>query len=242
VPSNHIAQIENNTTSASGDVLVLSLSNTATPGPTNRFISFRNDTDSVGGIEGDGSGGVQFSGSLAASAADFAEYLPKVERTEKLAPGTVVGLLSGRVSRRTVGADRALVVTSRPLVLGNKPEEEALDDYAPVAFLGQVPVQVRGRVEAGNLVVASGLEDGTAIAISAEELDLEILASVVGRAVTGSEDEDLKLVEVMVGVEAHHPLLALLEKRDRELRRLQSEKDDLARRLRVLEELIEPLL
>jgi hypothetical protein len=105
-----------------------------------------------------------------------------------------------------------------------------------------VPVRVRGRVQAGDLVVASGLDDGIAIAMSEEELDLEMLASVVGRAVTGSEDEGVKLVEVMVGVEAHQPLLALLEKRDRELRRLREEKDDLARRLRVLEELVEPLL
>ena len=48
-----------------------------------------------------------------------------------------------------------------PMILGNlPPQDEDLDDYAKVAFMGQVPVKVRGK-STGDYILALR-EDGTA--------------------------------------------------------------------------------
>jgi hypothetical protein len=132
----------------------------------------------LGEIEGDGSGGVQFTGSVVSTSSDFAEYLPSLEPDDQFEPGEVVGLFGGHVSHRTRGADRAMVVSTHPVV-GGRPHPEDASRHARVAFLGQVPVRVRGPVSAGDVLVPSGEEDGTAVAVSADELKVELAAVVV---------------------------------------------------------------
>ncbi|MCB0785516.1 MAG: hypothetical protein KDC02_15090, partial [Flavobacteriales bacterium] len=62
-------------------------------------------------------------------------------------PGDVVGVHGGRISRRTEGAQHVLAISSRPIVLGNMPEEGLEHLYERVGFLGQVPVKVAGPVQ-----------------------------------------------------------------------------------------------
>jgi hypothetical protein len=52
----------------------------------------------------DSSGDVFCDGSFQGGGADYAEWLPLADPTEELAPGDVVGVSGGRVSRRTAGA------------------------------------------------------------------------------------------------------------------------------------------
>jgi hypothetical protein len=178
------------------------------PGANSNFISFfdRKSSDGsvelIGEIEADGLGGVHFTGSatsLLGPGADFAEYLPRLDPEEELLPGDVVGVHSGAVSRRTAGANQILIVTSNPLVLGRRPREAELGRFVAVALLGQVPVRVGGPVGAGDYLVASGLNDGRAIAVPSSELDVGHLASLVGRALVGAPDGESP-VDGLVGV------------------------------------------
>jgi hypothetical protein len=69
-----------------------------------------------------------------------------------------------------------------------------------VAFVGQVPVKVRGRVRAGDWILASGRDDGTATACVPDALDAGRADRVIGQAWESSDDENVKLVKTVIGV------------------------------------------
>jgi len=152
------------------------------------------DTLSIlGSIEIDGFGGVQF----ASPEADYAEYLPKISG-ETLRPGDVVGIVNGKVSRATVGARSVKVMSSRPIVSGNFPGNDQLDAFGLVAFMGQVPVRVRGPVRAGDYLIPSGLQDGTAVAIVASSVVKP--EQIIGQSWTSSDKEGESTVTAVVGL------------------------------------------
>jgi len=152
----------------------------------------------VGAIVNDGSGGTN----RISSSADYAEFVPRLDPDEEIAAGDVVGVVGGEVTKRTSEAAQAMVVTSQPIVTGNDPGQSpgAREGYERIAFLGQVPVTVRGTVEAGDLIVPSGEHDGTARAIAPEDWT-PAEGSVVGRAWGSTSAEDIDQVLVAVGLE-----------------------------------------
>jgi hypothetical protein len=79
-----------------------------------------------------------------------------------------------------------------------------------VAFLGQVQVRVRGPVAAGDLIVPSGLEDGTGLAVAPEAITAEQFAQAVGQAWESSPEEGVKRVLVAIGLLHHDPTVAQL--------------------------------
>ena len=182
--ANHVALIDNTSSAGGADVLALRINESpGNIGSENNFISFRDtDGNSVGAIEGTGGGVTLTSGS-----GDFAEYLPKRGSRKRLSPGTVVGLKAGSVSLVTEDAERTLVVTSSPVVLGNDPGVEKRADHVAVAFLGQVPVRVRGHVDAGELLIPSGKNDGFARAAPETLQDPALLSRVIGRALATAD-------------------------------------------------------
>jgi hypothetical protein len=192
---NHVAAIENTSTGTSADVLMLKV-NTTNPGTGCNFITFSNSADNIGAIEGNGEGGVQ----LTSPGGDFAEYLPKADPNETLTPGDIVGLFPEGLSKKTENAQRIMVVTTAPAVLGNQPKEKDESRYAPVAFLGQVPVRVEGAVCSGDYIVPSGHGDGIGRAVPPAELTLAQYDAVVGRAVRGCSENGVKTVTTLVGL------------------------------------------
>src|SRR5262249_726559 len=142
---NHVTLIENNHPDPNGsqDVLALKVTHVATPSVGNNFITFfGSGNDSLGSIQGNGAG----ESSMAGPAKDFAERLTGVDPSERLEPGDIVGVLNGRITRRTEGAAQALVVSTAPIIAGNRPGDRNLDGLALVALVGQAPVRVRGPV------------------------------------------------------------------------------------------------
>lgn len=211
-----------------GDALALRVGQGA-PAVTNNFIGFFSAGTLVAEIEGDGAGGVVCDGcSVQAAPSDFAEYLPKLNREDRLEPGDVVGVTAGRLSHDTSHAERVMVVTTRPIILANEPPEDDTDRHAAVAFLGQVPAKVRGRARAGDIVLASGLSDGTAIAIAPGRLSPEKLPLVLGRALEDAATDDTDKVEIMVGAPDLELFSRFVGSKDEQI-------DDLAARLAVLE-------
>jgi hypothetical protein len=171
-------------------------------------------------------GGVTYS----SASADYAEWLPKADPAEKIFPGDIVGVHHGRVSRRTIGADLLMVASTRPLVLGNTPPEGQEADYVKVAFMGQVPVKVFGRVKLGDYLVPSGNDNGYAVARAAEEVSAADLARVVGVAWEGTSSLGLGYVNTAVGLD-RASVARVAERQESRLRAQASEIDELRTQL-----------
>ena len=138
--------------------------------------------------------------------ADYAEWLEKAYITEGLVFGDVVGVKGGKISKSFVDADHYMVISSQPIIIGNMPKEEGAKNFEKVAFLGQAPVKVRGKVLAGDYVVASGYGDGIAIAISPEEmkpLDYKRIIGVAWEDALSSKDFGYSLINTAVGLNSN---------------------------------------
>jgi hypothetical protein len=233
-PAAHVALIENTSTGTSPDVLALKVRTTGPVTATNNFITFFNAADaSLGSIEGNGSGGVVFAG----PGNDYAEWLPRAAAggERELEPGDVVGVAAGRVGLAVPPGARAMVVSTAPIVAGNDPGAGRRRDHALVALLGQAEVRVRGPVAAGDYLVPSGRNDGTAVAVPQAEASPEALGQVIGQAWGSLDGPGVQRVRALVGLFASDPLARLLVDRDRDQRReiaaLRGRLDDLERRL-----------
>jgi hypothetical protein len=206
--ANHVVQFENYNTGTGPDVLALTIGSSGYCDCAN-FITFFNATSNengIGAIEGNGTNGVTYK----SVGADYAEWLPKLDPTETIERGEVVGLFGGQISHQTNGADRVMAISTGAVVAGNDPGDAARDAYALVSFMGQIKVQVRGTVQAGDFIVPSGLEDGTAIAIAPEALSSADFKLVVGQAWESSEDAAVKPILTVVGLAQQDPTLQRL--------------------------------
>jgi hypothetical protein len=149
-------------------------------------------------------------------------------------------MFAGRVSHTTDGADQIMVVSTAPIVTGNSQdldnEEEA--SFSKIAMVGQAPVRVRGAVEAGDVLVPSGLNDGTAIAVNPIALAPNALRTVLGTAFESSADPGMKLVKTGVGIDRLASAARIIEalhesnlERDRRIASLEERLAILERRL-----------
>jgi hypothetical protein len=233
--------VENSSADTGNLVLGLQTGYTGNPQTGHNFVQFLSASgggskDFNGTIQGDGSGGVTYK----TSGADYAEFLPRRDPDEVLEPGDVVGVFDGSVSRRTEGAAQVLVVSEAPIVAGNAPDPGAADGHEQVAFVGQVDVSVRGPVEAGDLIVPSGEEDGTGRAVSPGDWTPDA-DPVVGRAWEGSDEDGVSQVTVAVGIEPTGHVTAALEGQGERLDELARENERLRAALDAKDERIDRL-
>jgi len=236
--SSHVALIDNVTTGTRADGLAIRIGRTDNPGTDNNFITFYNGNNaSFGAIQGNGAS-VQY----AAAGADLAEYLPLADPEESLEAGDVVGVVGGYISKQTEGAERVFVVSTAPAFAGNDPGQGNRGQWKKVAFIGQVPVQVRGEVQPGDLLLASGRGDGVATAVAAEALRPEQSHLIVGRAWEASEEEGIKLINAEVGlsnsVSMTAALYAEIRQQQETIESLQSQNVSLEKRLSRIEAMI----
>ncbi len=132
---------------------------------------------------------------------DYAEWLPRLDAEEALVGTDVVGVFAGKISRNTVGADHVMVVSVKPIMLGNMPPEGEEQLYEKVAFMGQVPVRVNGIVQEGDFLVPSGWEDGTAIGIHPSRISADQLDRIIGVAWESSYSK-MGVVNTAVGLQS----------------------------------------
>ncbi len=172
---------------------------------TSFIVFYDADNTRVGAVEGNSSGGVTYY----SSSGDFAEWLPLRDPTaeEQIRPGDIVAWTPQGISLETREALRLMVVSTAPILAGNTPATEDLSGWVPVAFVGQVPVRVRGPVQVGDLILPSGRDDGTGIAVSPTTITADQMAQVVGWALETAAGEGIHTVQVLVGL----PDLALVQ-------------------------------
>ena len=178
---------------AAGTSLVLKIASAASAATSlaNAIIQRNNYISNV-----EGSVGVTYQ----SGSADYAEWLPKANASEKFMPGYIVGLKNGRISLNTSGAEKLFVVSTKPIVLGNMPAEGKEADFEKVAFMGQVPVNVLGKVNTGDYILPSGKNNGLAKAISPDKMKPEDYINIVGVAWSNSSSDIISTVNVAIGL------------------------------------------
>ncbi|MFB6099467.1 MAG: hypothetical protein ABEK84_10215, partial [Salinibacter sp.] len=152
--SSYIGYIENLSTGSDADGLAVRAGPSSNPGSSVNYVTFFDgDSTAIGAIEGNGSGGI----TQVTGGADFAEELPVAEGVPTPEPAALVGVRGGEVRLKTEKADRAMIVSRTPALKGNATPSTTADDdrRVPVAFVGQVPVKLRGPAEIGDLIVPS---------------------------------------------------------------------------------------
>ena len=171
--------------------------------------------------------------SYVSSGADYAEWLPKLDAEERMSRFQIVGVHGGKISKKTAGGEQIMAISANSVVVGNMPPRDEESGYEKVAFMGQVPVLVRGEVKTGDFIIPSGKNDGIGIAISPQDFKPEYMTQVLGRAWSESANDRLNLINVLIGVKTNEWARIVEEQ--------QSRIDSLELRIERLESLMDQL-
>ncbi|MCP4090939.1 MAG: hypothetical protein GY746_14285 [Gammaproteobacteria bacterium] len=210
LPNKYVARLRNKSQLVTSDMGVLALQFLVDlngyPGIGNWIQFFENETDLAGKIENNNNGDVQYQ----SGGSDYAELLERMDHDEEIKAGDIVGVFGGKISKNTTGADWVMAVSDQAVVLGNAVYDGTEENYEIVSFIGQIPVFVNGKVNIGDYILASGANDGTAIAVSPPDLLPEQGPMIVGRAWAAKETEEVARVNAVVGLpEAASTTMAL---------------------------------
>ncbi|MBK9246769.1 MAG: hypothetical protein IPM69_01315 [Ignavibacteria bacterium] len=134
---------------------------------------------------------------------DYAEWIPKLHQVESFKPGDIVAIKEGKITKNTVGASQLMIISRKPILLGNMPEPGTEKDYEKVAFMGQVPVAVQGKVNKGDYILPNGMNSGVGIAISPDKMTVNDYKNIVGVAWSASTNNLLNQINVAVGLNTH---------------------------------------
>ncbi len=206
-PENYVARIRNSTdldpwNDEEAGVLALmfdrNLNTSSEEGKFNWIQFFEGGQDLAGSIQNNADGDIVFK----SNGADYAERLERLDPNEVIDHGDVVGVFGGKITKRTNGADWVMVTTGQAIIVGNAslndPELHARQEN--VSFIGQIPVRVRGRVAIGDYLIASGNNDGVAVAVSSSAITPAHAHMIVGRAWESSDQMEEKRINAVVGL------------------------------------------
>ncbi len=157
-------------------------------------------------------------------AADYAEWLPKEDPDARFAAGEIVGLINGFVTANLATADKIMVVSTNPIVLGNMPPDGQEDRFVKIAFMGQVPVRVLGQVQPGDYILPSELGNGFGKAVNPDEMELKDYENIVGVAWADMHviAPGVSMVNVAVGINSND-LTRVIIKQEEKINALRTE-------------------
>lgn len=134
---------------------------------------------------------------------DYAEWLERKKGERDMQFGEIVGVKGGLISLNTKSVDHFMVISTRPIVLGNSPQPQKEASFEKVAFMGQVPVKVAGAVAVGDYILPSGNNDGLGVAIHPNDMKLGDYSRIVGVAWEAAKEAPLNYVNVAVGINSN---------------------------------------
>jgi hypothetical protein len=118
-----------------------------------------------------------------------------------------------------------MVISTKPIVLGNTPEVGKEKEYEKVAFMGQVPVRVIGKVDLGDYILPSGKNNGLGIARKPKDLSPYEYRKVVGVAWSaGDSPAGFNVINVAVGMN-HKTTAQVIEEQTNHIVILEKEMD-----------------
>jgi hypothetical protein len=164
---------------------------------------------------------------------DYAEWLERLDSTESISAGDIVGVIGGKITKDLSKAEQVMAVSSNPIVLGNTPKigKEYLGNN--IAFMGQIPVKIMGPVKSGDYIVGKGEILGYGLAIPPEKMTLEDFKNAVGRSWAEDLSNGPKMVNTVVGVH-NGDYLNVLRKYNERLGNTENRLDDLEKKLNLL--------
>lgn len=143
--------------------------------------------------------------------ADYAEWIEKKNKDEKLGPGDIVGIKNGKVSKTTTGADHLMIMSVAPIILGNMPANGEEENFEKIAFMGQVPVKVMGKINIGDYILASGLNNGFGYGVPQNNMNISDYKNIVGVAWSASNVSGPGFVKASVGVNKNQIATAIIK-------------------------------
>ncbi|NNC83943.1 MAG: hypothetical protein HKN79_10225 [Flavobacteriales bacterium] len=158
--------------------------------------------------------------------ADYAEWLERAHPEEVMSFGDIVAVNGGLISKNGEHAERWMVISHKPAVLGNMPDAASKDRYEMVAFLGQVPVKIYGTANVGDYILPSGMGDGFGRAVNPDQMRLEDYPNIVGVAWSASDSPLASYINVAIGMN-QNDLYAQVEKQQADIDLLKQELADL---------------
>ena len=138
--------------------------------------------------------------SYASGHGDYAEWLEREDHLEYLTAGDIVAVKGAKITKDLKDLEQVMVVSHKPIVLGNIPEEGKSHLGNNVAFMGQVPVKVIGPVSSGDYIVAHGEISGYGKAINPKAMISENFRFAVGRSWDTNLNDGPKLINTVIGV------------------------------------------
>lgn len=146
---------------------------------------------------------------------DYAEWLEKANSNEIFSFGDVVGVSGGKISKNTKNTNKFMVISKSPIVLGNMPLKGKEANYEKVAFMGQVSVKVRGKVDIGDYILASYLNDGIGVAVSPNDITLNQFERIVGVAWSqSSSNSSVSFINCAVGINTNDVVVKLKQQQE----------------------------
>ena len=167
--------------------------------------------------------------------ADYAEWLERSNFSEKITAGDIVSVNGGKISKFTDNASQYMVISTKPAILGNMPMDGNEKSFEKVAFMGQIPVKVRGVVVSGDYILASRLNDGTGIAVAPNEIKAEQYSEIVGIAWSSALiNGGISMVNMAIGLNGND-VARLAIKQETKITVLETKYNLLEQRLLALE-------
>ena len=131
---------------------------------------------------------------------DYAEWLERIDVSEYLTAGDIVAIKGGKITRDLTDVEQIMVVSHKPIILGNAPDLEQEYKGNNIAFMGQVPVKVMGAVQTGDYIVANSEIKGYGVAIHPEAMTAADFRLAVGRSWGNNPAAGPKMINTVVGV------------------------------------------
>lgn len=169
---------------------------------------------------------------------DYAEWLPRLNPEEKIEFGQIVGVFGGKITKKTAGAEQVMVVSKSPIVLGNMPPDSLSEKLCEkVAFIGQVPVRVFGKVKKGDYIISMNDGSGLGVAVAPSKLTIDMMSLIVGRCWTESAYQGINFVNTAVGLKTNE-WISVLRSEAAKADSLEQEIANLTGRLNKSEEIL----
>jgi hypothetical protein len=131
---------------------------------------------------------------------DYAEWLERLDPKEFISKGDIVGVIGGKITKDLENAEQIMAVSEIPIMLGNIPEKNKEYLGNNVAFMGQIPVKVIGKVNSGDYIIANTKVPGYGIAVNPSEVTIEDTKYIVGRSWQTNLTSGPKMVNTVIGV------------------------------------------
>lgn len=158
----------------------------------------------------------------ASGAGDYAEYLTKENKSDDFVSGELVGIKNGLVSKDVWGSEKIMIVSTNPIILGNMPQPNNELNTVKIAFMGQVPVKVLGKVEPGDYIIPNLFGSGFARAVHPKDMKTKDFKRVAGVAWNVIDESDgINTVNVAVGINTND-LTDVLYQQEEELKALEA--------------------